>query len=128
MMENALADYLRSTMEELHYTSERSFANYLNVSYSTVNRILKGEKADPIILERIAEALHVPVENLYRLSGYLPAEDMKTQVLREIEHLLKEMPEADQRRILELVRVEYRHAQPQQPPENKSRKEQQKAG
>jgi transcriptional regulator with XRE-family HTH domain len=128
MSENKLPDYLRQMMDELNYASERSFANYLKVSYSTVNRILKGEKVDPDSLLRIAEALHVPVETVYRLAGYLPPEEMQTQVLREIEHLLREMPEADQRRILDLVRVEYKHTQAKQPNEEQPRRDQQKAG
>lgn len=126
--QNALADYLRQMMEELHYTSERSFAPYLKVHYSTLNRILKGERADHDSLMRIAEALHVPVENLYRLAGYLPPDELQTQVLREIEHLLREMPEADQRRILDLVRVEHKHTHARQPKGDEARTDQQKVG
>src|SRR5437762_4123190 len=107
MNEMSLADYLRHMMEELNYSSERSFALHLGVSYSTVNRVLKGEKISADALQRIADGLHVPVETLYRLTGYLPPEEAQNQVLREIEHLLRDLPEADQQRILDLVRVEY---------------------
>lgn len=110
----ALADYLRRMMRELNYDSERAFALFLGVSYSTVNRILKGTRVGPEPLEQIASALHVPVENLYRLAGYLPPEETRAQVMREIEHLLRQLPEADQRRVLDLVRVEYLHHQRQQ--------------
>lgn len=128
-MENlTLADYLRATMEEFNYTSERSFALYLGVSYSTVNRILAGDKVDADSLIKIAKALHVPIETLYRLAGYLPPEEAKTQVLREVEHLLRELPEADQRRILDLVRVEYKHHQAQAKPVDISEKEKKQAG
>jgi transcriptional regulator with XRE-family HTH domain len=114
MSENHLASYLRQMMEELNYSSERSFALYLGVSYSTVNRLLHGARVDPDSLQQIADALHVPVENLYRLAGYLPPEEAKSQVLREIEHLMRELPEADQRRILDLIRVEHKHRQSQE--------------
>jgi transcriptional regulator with XRE-family HTH domain len=113
MDENQLPDYLRRMMEELNFSSERSFALHLGVSYSTVNRLLRGARVDPDSLQQIADALHVPVENLYRLAGYLPTEEAKSQVLREIEHLMRELPEADQRRILDLIRVEYKHRQTQ---------------
>jgi transcriptional regulator with XRE-family HTH domain len=57
-------------MEELNYSSGRSFALYLGVSYSTVNRLLHGARIDPESLLPIANALHVPVENLYRLADF----------------------------------------------------------
>jgi transcriptional regulator with XRE-family HTH domain len=114
MTENDLANYLRQMMEELNYSSERSFALYLGVSYSTVNRLLHGARIDPESLQQIANALHVPVENLYRRAGYLPPEEAQTQVIREIEHLMRELPEADQRRILDLIRVEHKHHQTQE--------------
>jgi transcriptional regulator with XRE-family HTH domain len=125
MIDNHLPDYLRRMMEELNYSSERSFALYLGVSYSTVNRLLRGARVDPDSLQQIADALHVPVENLYRLAGYLPPEEAKTQVLREIEHLMRELPEADQRRILDLIRVEHKHHQSQS---KKSEEEQESSG
>jgi transcriptional regulator with XRE-family HTH domain len=127
MSNNQLPDYLRRMMEELNYSSERSFALYLGVSYSTVNRLLRGARVDPDSLQQIADALHIPIENLYRLSGYLPPEEAKSQVLREIEHLMRELPEADQRRILDLIRVEHKHHQSQsnhseEAPDNSSQK------
>lgn len=128
MKESPLANYLKSVMKDLNYDSERSFATYLGVSRTTVSRIMKGKKADPDMLEQIARALHLPVEHLYRLGGYLPPQDLQTQVLREIEHLLKEMPEEEQKRILELVRVEYKHAKAHQPSKKQSPREEQKAG
>jgi transcriptional regulator with XRE-family HTH domain len=109
MTESDLANYLRQMMEELNYASERSFALYVGVSYSTVNRLLRGARIDPESLLQIASALHVPVENLYRLAGYLPLEEAQTRVIREVEHLMRELSEADQRRILDLIRVEHKH-------------------
>jgi transcriptional regulator with XRE-family HTH domain len=127
--EVTLASYLHRKMKELNFHSERSFALYLGVSYTTVNRILRGKKVDADILHRISEALHVPVENLYRLAGYLPPEEQKTQMMREIERLLRELPDADQRRILDLVRIEYKYHQTKQPStEEQSTGQDQKTG
>lgn len=106
--EDALPQYLRQAMQERHFHSERSFAAYAGISPRTLGRILRGEKVDPEPLQKIADALKVPVESLYRLAGYLPPDEAQTQVLREIENLLRQLPEADQRRILEVVRVEHR--------------------
>ena len=81
-----------------------------------------GEKIDPEPLQKIADMLSIPVENLYRLAGYLPAEEAQTQVLREIESLLRQLPEADQRRILEVVRVEHKFREHREQNEGQDRR------
>ena len=55
-------------MQDHHFHSERSFATQAGISPRTLGRILRGEKVDPEPLQKIADALSVPVENLYRLS------------------------------------------------------------
>lgn len=108
---NPLANYLRQEIQNRRFSSERSFAAQADISPRTLGRILRGEKVDPEPLQKIAHALQVPVESLYRLAGYLPPEEAQTQVLHEIENLLRQLPEADQRRILEVVRVEHKYHQ-----------------
>jgi transcriptional regulator with XRE-family HTH domain len=108
---NPLAQYLRQEIQDRHFHSERSFAAHAGISPRTLGRILRGEKVDPEPLQKIADALKVPVESLYRLAGYLPPDEAQSQVLREIENLLRQLPEADQRRILEVVRVEHKYHQ-----------------
>ena len=108
-----LAQYLRKEIEDRHFHSERAFAARAGISPRTLGRILRGEKVDPEPLQKIADALSVPVESLYRLAGYLPPDEAQSQVLREIENLLRQLPEADQRRILEVVRVEHKYHQQQ---------------
>lgn len=103
-----LVRYLRQAIEERHFASERAFAAHIGISPRTLGRILRGKKVDPESLQRIADGLQVPVENLYRLAGYLQPEEAQNRVIREIESLLRQLPEADQRRILEVVRVEHR--------------------
>jgi len=110
----ALARYIRTLMADHGFPSERAFALHTGVSPRTLGRILDGTKVDPESLLRIAQALNLPVENLYRLAGYLPPEEDRSRLLREIEYLLRDLPEADQRRILEQVRIEHRYRQPSQ--------------
>ena len=106
-----LVRYIRQAIQDHHFPSERSFAAHTGISPRTLGRILRGSKVDPESLLRIAEGLQIPVEGLYRLAGYLPPEEAQNQVLREIENLLRKLPETDQRRILEVVRVEHRYHQ-----------------
>jgi len=111
--DNPLAAYLRQEIQDRQFRSERAFAARAGISPRTLGRILRGEKVDPEPLQKIAEALNTPVENLYRLAGYLPPAEVQSQVLGEIENLLRQLPEADQRRILEVVRVEHKYHQQQ---------------
>ena len=107
----ALARYIRTLMADHGFRSERAFALHTGVSPRTLGRILDGTKVDPESLLRIAQALNLPVENLYRLAGYLPPEEDRSRLLREVEYLLRDLSEADQRRILEQVRIEHRYRQ-----------------
>jgi transcriptional regulator with XRE-family HTH domain len=109
--ENPLALYLRQEIKDRAFRSERAFAARAGISPRTLGRILRGEKVDPEPLQKIADALNTPIENLYRLAGYLPPVEAQSQVLSEIENLLRQLPEADQRRILEVVRVEHKYHQ-----------------
>lgn len=111
---DTLSGYLRQAMKDHHFPSERAFAAHAGISPRTLGRILRGEKVDPESLQNIAVALNIPVEILYRLADYLPPDEARSQVLHEIENLLRQMPEADQRRILEVVRVEYKYHRAQQ--------------
>ena len=89
-----LARYIRTLMDDHGFRSERAFALHTGVSPRTLGRILDGTKVDPESLLRIAQALHLPVENLYRLAGYLPPEEDRSRLLREVEYLLRDLPEA----------------------------------
>jgi transcriptional regulator with XRE-family HTH domain len=66
-----LSDYLESTLKELNL-SRRGFADLLEVSHTTINRILDGSNPEPDILNRIADYLGEPRVKLYRLAGYIP--------------------------------------------------------
>lgn len=107
--DTALSAYLWRAIQERHFPSERAFALHAGISPRTLGRILRGKKVDPESLQLIADGLQVPVEDLYRLAGYLPPEEAHTQLLHEIEYLLRQLPEADQRRILDMVRLEHRY-------------------
>jgi transcriptional regulator with XRE-family HTH domain len=113
--ETPLTRYLWKAIEERRFDSERSFALHAGISPRTLGRILRGKKVDLDTLQLIAEGLRVPVADLYRLAGLLPPEEAQTQVLSEVEHLLRQLPEADQRRILEMVRLEHRYHQASTP-------------
>ncbi len=106
---NTLAEYIEYVLEERNL-SQRALADIAGISHKTIGRILAGDPVDPDTIRRLAEILPADPVYLFRLVGYLPKEDdeLKNQLVREIEYLMKKLPEESQRRILEIIRVEHR--------------------
>lgn len=105
-----LGTYIQSIMKERNI-SGRALSMYADVSQGALNNVLHDKAdPDPKTLIKIADYLNIPVEELYRLAGYLPDEDsdLKDQLVREIEYLMKKLPDESRQRILEIVRVEHR--------------------
>lgn len=108
-----LAEYLQSVLEE-RQLSMRALAVYAGISHSTVRRVLAGEEVDHKTLAALAEYLNIPIENVYRMAGLLPEEDLKTLAIREVEHLLRQLPPDAQRKILDMIRLEHKYYTEQQ--------------
>lgn len=70
---------------------------------------MSGGKPDPDTLIKFAEYLNEPVENFFRLAGWLPQESVISSVLREIEKILIDMPEANAKKIRDQIRVEWEY-------------------
>lgn len=107
--EQTLGAYIR---EHLGHRSVRALAEYAGIGVATAHRLVNDqvENPDAPTLQKVAEYLHIPVENLYRLAGYLPDEDesLRNALIREAEHLLKQLPEESQREFVEMLRVMHR--------------------
>ncbi len=103
-----LGEYIREILGD---RSLRALATYAGISIGTASNLVNDriENPDADTLIKIAEYLGVPVENLYKLAGYLPENhDLRTLALAEIEHLVRQLPEDEQHNILELVRLQHR--------------------
>jgi len=106
--------------------SERAFALYAGVSPNAVNAWRRGLRIpDPAYCEKIAEALHLPVEDVLRAAGHLPpleegAEEPAlpawlTSLLLELDQAERETL-ADSARLLLELREKKAEYEAQRPP------------
>jgi transcriptional regulator with XRE-family HTH domain len=103
-----LGEYIK---ERLGERSVRALAHYAGIGVATASKLINDKTSpDPDTLKKVAEYLDVPVENLYRLAGYLdenkPARNL---VIDEVEYLMRDLPEESQKKILDQVRLERKY-------------------
>jgi transcriptional regulator with XRE-family HTH domain len=84
----------------------RELARQTRVSESTISRIISGKRMPSSRLtRRIAKALHVPPEKVFREAGLLPDSDEEAPAVKEALYLFQELPEDEQRRVLLIMRT-----------------------
>lgn len=120
-VQQTLGEYIK---EKLGERSVRALATYAGIGVATASKLVNDQTSpDPKTLQKVAEYLSVPVENLYRLAGYIEEPTTRTLVIDEIEHMLHDLPEESQRKIRDMIRVEWEYNrvnrdedQPEEPP------------
>jgi len=123
----SLAEYLQSVLDE-RQLSIRALATYAKISHSTVRRVLAGEIVDYPTLQALADYLNLPVVTVYRMAGLMPEEEesVASVVLAEIENMLRELPEASQKKIRDMIKLEWEYTR-QEETEEESEQVQRKA-
>lgn len=103
-MNNDLSEYLQRALQDKRL-SQRAFAKYAGVASSTISRIIQGHPVDTETLQKIADYLKVPVENLYRLAGLLVDDVQYSETLKLVEHLFAKLPESDQQEVIDIIKL-----------------------
>lgn len=108
--EQTLGSYIK---EKLGSRSLRALATYAGIGVGTASRLIKDQTPSPDAdtLLKVAEYLNVPVENLYRLAGYMKETgSTRTLILSEIEQMLDDLSEESQKKIRDMIRVEWEYS------------------
>lgn len=111
-MENdiTLADYIRKLMDKRRI-SGRQLSDETKVGQGSLYWIL-NEKGDPNpkTLIRLANYFNIPVETLFRLTGWLPqrAEVLEYDVA-ELKHLMSQLSDRDREELIALARIKVSH-------------------
>jgi transcriptional regulator with XRE-family HTH domain len=101
----AFGKWLLSELETRRW-SMRELARQTGVSESTISRIISGKRNPSSRLSRrIANALHVPPETVFREAGLLPDVNEEAPGIKEALYLFRELPDDEQRRILLIMRA-----------------------
>lgn len=85
---------------------QAELARRSGVTTAQISRIITGErKTGPEVSRKIARALHLPPEEVFRQAGLLPRQSLQSPGLEELVHLYTEMGEDDRERLLAVARV-----------------------
>lgn len=101
--------WLQNQMDERGWgqaeLAKRSKVNR-QVIWSYLNR--RRNKPDEDVLKKIAEALEIPVEQIYRAAGILSAEEPIDLISDTIIHLLRDLDRETKNEIVEYVKLKRR--------------------
>lgn len=102
---NELSKFVSDYMER-HNLSQRGFAEAINVSNSTIGRMVHRGIAGEETLKKLAVYCRHDLSDLYRMAGFLPDEEEPEVVIeRQLVAILTDLSEEDQDEILEIVRA-----------------------
>jgi transcriptional regulator with XRE-family HTH domain len=84
----------------------REFARRCDVSESTISRVVSGKRnPSSDLCRRMAEALRLPPERIFRKAGLLPSTPEESPGIKEALYLFRELPDDERRRILLIMRT-----------------------
>ena len=98
-------DWLSAQMKQRSW-SQAQLARESGVSRQTISYWFSGKskKPDQESLQKIADALGLPVEEVYRAAGILPGVSNKEKLAQQILKELEDLPEEEQEGIVDYIR------------------------
>ena len=108
---NKFAEWLQYELDDRGW-SQADLSRFSNVTTGAISRVMSGTRnpgTDFCI--SIARALKVEPESVFRIAGLLPPKYEVDPRLEEINTILPQLPERDQKEIVELVRLKLRLAE-----------------
>jgi len=107
-MSDELRVWLTQELERRKW-SQRELARQADISRAFVNRVLSGDiSASVNFCYKVAQALNEAPEKVLRLAGILPiSPTSENDTLQELIELAKNLPQEDQKEVLEYIRFRY---------------------
>lgn len=98
--------WLKGQLQERNW-SQADLARASGVHKQTIHYYLtKSSKAPHAhVLAKIAYALELPVEQVYRAAGFLPQPPHVNETIEQIMHELEDMPKKHQQEVLAFIRM-----------------------
>lgn len=105
------SDWLLKELKTRDMT-QSELAHMAGLGSGTISNIMIGKRqVGQDTLVKIAHALKLPPETVFRAAGLLPPESQTTELIEQIAHLTEELPEQEQQDILEFVKLRHRLAE-----------------
>ena len=106
-MDSNFVKWLTAQMRERNW-SQADLARASGVHKQIIHYYLtKSAKAPHAhVLAKIAYALELPVEQVYRAAGFLPRPPDISETIEQILHEMEDMPERDRQEVLAFIRME----------------------
>lgn len=86
--------------------TQSELAVRIGVQPPQVSRLISGEReATPETLIKIADALRMSRQQVFRAAGLLPPDPDANKMIEKILHEVQDMPEIDQQEVLAFIRM-----------------------
>lgn len=104
-------DWLKTQMKN-NGMSQSQLARSAGVTRAAINGIITGARGPGTDLcNGIAKALRLPPEEVYRAAGLLPPALPVNPIIKQITYLTSDLPESEQKDILEFIKLRHRLAE-----------------
>lgn len=108
---DTLNDWLLKEMKSRNW-SQADLARHAGVSRTAISDVLAGKrKMGKDLAQFVAAAFKIPVAEVYRQAGILPPEPNENPIIKQIAHLAIDLPDDEQKDILEFVKLRHRLAE-----------------
>lgn len=111
-MDIPFADWLLEQMRT-RKLSQSEFARRASLTRQAISYYTTGKSKQPdeFALRKIAAALQIPPEEVYRAAGIPLSQSVQNPIVNQITYLTSHLPESEQQDILEFVKLRHRLAE-----------------
>lgn len=108
-MDIKFSDWLLEQLKERGW-SQSELSHITGLTRQAISYYLSGKSKQPdeFALQKIAKALKLPPEEVYRAAGIPLSQPQETKLIRQITHLTNQLPPEEQQGILEFVKLRLR--------------------
>ncbi len=103
-------EWLTKKLQEVRW-SQADLSRYSGITTGAISNYINGRIPDKSALIKIAKALKVSPEIVFRAANILPQENPTTEIIQEITYLVEELPALEQQDILEFVKLRHNLAE-----------------
>jgi transcriptional regulator with XRE-family HTH domain len=102
---DSFASWLQEELRQRGW-NQAELARRSGITTAQVSRLLTGEQhPGPTACRKIARALHIPAEEIFRKAGLLPPQRQQPEGADELLHLYTDMDDAERARLLTIARA-----------------------